>query len=133
MLLQHYPEGASTPQGGSGLLPLILAIKTGQRSWNDGIRTLLHAYPPALHNKRVIEPSLYPKVLALVANAGETELEARPSLRSRQIRLVHNSRTTLYDLLRAKPEWLTGDIADDIADESESGGEQCPAAGVAWR
>ena len=119
MLLQHYPEGASTPHGGSGLLPFILAIKTGQRSWNDGIRTLLHAYPPALHNKRVIEPSLYPKVLALVANAGETQLETRPPLRSRQIRLVNNSRTTLYDLIRAKPEWLTGDIVD----ESESGSE----------
>lgn len=113
MLLQHYPEGASIPQGGSGLLPLLLAIKTGQRTWNDGIRTLLHAYPPALHNKRVIEPFLYPKVLSLVANAGDLDADNRSSLRSQQIRRVNNSRTTLYELLRAKPEWLTGDIADE--------------------
>jgi hypothetical protein len=115
MLLQHYPEGARIPQGGSGLLPLVLAIKTAKRSWNDGIRTLMYAYPPALHNKKVIKPFLYPKLLALVTNANEVdeaEHDHRPAIRDRQARRVNHSRNTLYELLRTKPEWLTGEYGE---------------------
>jgi hypothetical protein len=114
ILLQHYPEAACTPQGESGKLPLILAIESKRRSWEDGIRTLLYAYPPALHNKKVIEPVWYPNVLALVSNDGDVDAFLpssiqRPAYRSKQIRRETNSRTILYELIRSKPEWLTPD------------------------
>jgi hypothetical protein len=177
ILLQHYPAGARTPQGKSGRLPLVLAVESkGKRTWEDGIRTLLNAYPPALHNKKVIEPILYPHVLSLVANNGlqqttsssvsnggegafdfsgyvdvlpncqpsiSTTATAQPSptmttasnvvsssnsqfgqsyslartatnnikstqrISQRTIRQETCSRTTLFELLRSKPEWLT--------------------------
>ena len=111
ILLDHYPEAARIPQGESGQLPLIMAIKAGRRTWKDGIRTLLNAYPPALHNRRVIEPILYPKVLELVTNSSgaESTNAQRPTFRSRQIRRDNQSRTTLFELLRTKPEWLTAE------------------------
>ena len=156
ILLQHYPDSARVPQGKSGRLPLVLAIEESKigrrRTWNDGIRTLLHAYPPALHNKKIIEPILYPHVLSLVANNGTPQSESphhpdgrssfafdfsgyvdvvpnsrhpmpNPSMKKRQqqqqqhketkkksqraIRQELCCRTTLYELLRSKPDWLT--------------------------
>lgn len=118
ILLKHYPDAARIPQGESGQLPLILAIETGHRTWEDGIRTLLHAYPPALHNKKIIDPPLFPCVLALVANSIETDpVEARPSsrptFRTKQVRRVNCSRNILYQLIRSKPEWLTAEGRDE--------------------
>jgi ankyrin repeat protein len=135
ILLQHYPKAAYIPQGKTGRLPLVLAIESGRRTWNDGIRTLLNAYPPALHNKKLIEPALYPHVLALVANNGNsmihqasggscafdfgggvvdflngTGVEKNPrktKISKRAIRQETCSRTTLYELLRSKPDWLS--------------------------
>jgi ankyrin repeat protein len=69
ILLQHYPEGAKTAQGRTGLLPLTLAVQHGNRTWQDGIRTLLNANPSALHSEKLFEPTLYPHVLATLGNA----------------------------------------------------------------
>lgn len=142
ILLQQYPEAARMPQGKTGRLPLVLAVESGRRTWADGIRTLLNAYPPALHNKKVIEPVLYPSVLALVANngmpgscafdfAGSGIIDLMPVVgdgsneggragcfrhrprSKRAIRQETCSRTTLFELLRTKPEWLTRGYDDD--------------------
>ena len=156
ILLHQYPDSARVPQGKSGRLPLVLAIEESKigrrRTWNDGIRTLLHAYPPALHNKKIIEPILYPHVLSLVAHNGTTPppqqrqhpshthpdgsnssfafdfsgyVDVVPNNRhpalnkkrpqpketkkksQRAIRQELCCRTTLYELLRSKPDWLT--------------------------
>lgn len=116
ILLQHYPEGARTPQGRSGHLPLVLAVEAGVRTWNDGVRTLLHAYPPALHNKKLVEPLLYPEVLSLVTNAARADPECSGDFpnptrvrRSQLVRQAMGARSTLFQLLRTKPEWLTED------------------------
>ena len=142
ILLQQYPEAAHIPQGKTGRLPLVLAIESRRRTWADGIRTLLNAYPPALHNKKVIPTKLYPNVLAQVANhgmpggltnstlfnfnggivnllpvLGETGgdnnspplvIHGKRKHRSkRAIRQEVCSRSTLFELLRTKPEYLT--------------------------
>ena len=126
ILIQQYPEAATIPQGRSGQLPLVMAIESGQRTWDDGIRTLLHAYPPAMHNKKLFEPELYPNVLSLVAcgkaDFGRKDLElsgildellssrhSRGATRKKEKRRRHqvNTRTTLYQLIRMKPDWLT--------------------------
>jgi len=126
ILLQHYPRGAKIPQGRTGRLPLVLAVESGRRTWEDGIRTLLNAYPPALHNKKLIEAELYPNVLSLVSGGPRCDfgrgidfhcatsgvfddLFANRSLTrtKRQRREANNSQTTMFELLRTKPEWLT--------------------------
>jgi hypothetical protein len=66
ILLTHYPDAARIPHGRSGQLPLVLAVECGRRTWPDGLRTLLNAYPPALHNKKLINQVLYPNVLSLI-------------------------------------------------------------------
>ena len=68
VLLKHYPEAALVPQGKSGRLPLVMAIRAGQRSWDDGIQTLLTAYPPGIHSAKV--RYIYPEVLALAGGGG---------------------------------------------------------------
>ena len=65
ILLSHYPDAAKTPQGKSGRLPLVLAAQAGQRTWEDGIETLLYAYPPALHSLKLPKPVMV-EVLALI-------------------------------------------------------------------
>jgi len=125
ILLQHYPEGARIPHGQTGELPLVTAIQSGYRTWDDGIRTLLNAYPPALHNKKLMDPGLYPIVLALVStvslnddvdeggnDGGNTHNNHHKSSlhrfsRSKRRRHDDCARTTLFELLRTKPEWLT--------------------------
>jgi hypothetical protein len=68
MLLKQYPQAAQTPHGKSGRLPLVLAARAGHRSWGDGMKTLLRAYPPALFSgsKGMIPVKLYPHALALI-------------------------------------------------------------------
>jgi hypothetical protein len=68
MLLRQYPQAAQTPHGKSGRLPLVLAARAGHRSWGDGMKTLLRAYPPALFSgsKGMIPVKLYPHALALI-------------------------------------------------------------------
>jgi ankyrin repeat protein len=138
MLIQQYPIAAQIPHGRYGQLPLVMAVESGRRTWEDGIRTLLNAYPPALHNKKLIESSLYPNLLALLTN-GEPEkhdknllygasdvgsiIDVVPSFRAASSRIAPRSgktsskqqkharhvacaRTTLFELLRTKPELL---------------------------
>ena len=97
ILLHQYPAAARIPHGVSGKLPLILALET--RSWDDGIKTLLDAFPAALHAKRML-PGVYPYVLAKVG---------RPSLFLDMVR-VGGGRprdrgvASLFELLKAKPD-----------------------------
>lgn len=137
ILLQHYPKGAKIPQGKTGRLPLVLAVQSGNRTWSDGIRTVLNAYPPALHNKKLISPELYPNVLSLVTGCNQgnlgrgadfhcvtsgvfDDLFARSPRNKRQRREATNSRTVLFELLRTKPEWLTKSMrANALVDEKK--------------
>ena len=148
ILLQQYPEAARIPQGKTGRLPLVLAVESRRRTWADGIRTLLNAYPPALHNKKIIPSKLYPNVLSMVATSdglvgssnpssyafdfassgivdllpvvgeagagagtGGDNTQQQPQNRSnrskRAIRQEVCSRSTLFEMLRTKPEYLT--------------------------
>lgn len=114
ILLQYYPEAARIPQGQTGNLPLVEAIEAGRRSWNDGIRTLLHAYPPALHDKKLVGPKVYPSLLALITS-GSPDLGREDCIdfgllrrTSKTAKQRHDmvARTTIYELLRTRPEWL---------------------------
>lgn len=78
ILLQQYPEAARIPQGKTGRLPLVLAVESRRRTWADGIKTLLNAYPPALHNKKIIPAELYPHVLSLVVSNGVQSSSGAP-------------------------------------------------------
>ena len=91
ILLQQYPAAARVPHGASGKLPLTLALEC--RSWEDGIQTLLDAYPPALESKRWVSHSIYPYLLSRIGN--------RPSLRK--------SRNAVFELLKAKPDLVKSD------------------------
>mmetsp|Transcript_8146 Transcript_8146/g.20465 ORF Transcript_8146/g.20465 Transcript_8146/m.20465 type:complete len:915 (+) Transcript_8146:250-2994(+) len=68
LLLKQYPQAAQTPHGKSGRLPLALAARAGNRSWGDGMKALLRAYPPALFSgsKGLIPVKLYAHVLCLI-------------------------------------------------------------------
>jgi hypothetical protein len=113
MLLEHYPDAAQTPHGKTGRLPLVMAIESGRRTWNDGIRTLLNAHPPALHSKKLMDPALYPLVLSKLANAGPLSDGIVPEHKKKSKRAIRHescSRSTLYALIRSKPEWLCRDF-----------------------
>lgn len=113
LLLERFPEGASTPHGKNGKLPLVLALKTGVRTWEDGLRSLMNAYPPALHSEKIIPPAVYPHVLALLANERTTILDSSHDVVSHHVpsskilRREAGARTTLFELLRAKPDLIT--------------------------
>lgn len=66
LLLQHYPDSAKIPHGKSGRLPLVLAFK--RRTWEDGIKTLLYAYPAALHQPKVIPEAYMPRILTKIGS-----------------------------------------------------------------
>jgi len=68
ILLRIYPEGAHIPHGKSGRLPLMLAIRAGERTWEDGIQTLLSANPAALHSAKLRK--VYPEGIALIGGGG---------------------------------------------------------------
>jgi hypothetical protein len=76
LLLKQYPQAAQIPHGRSGRLPLVLADRAGNRSWNDGMRTLLRAYPPAFFSgsKGMIPVKLYPNVLSLIGGGNPPEM-----------------------------------------------------------
>jgi len=75
LLLKQYPHAAQTPHGRSGRLPLVLADRAGHRTWNDGMKTLLRAYPPALFSgsKGMVPVKLYPHVLSLIGGGDPPE------------------------------------------------------------
>ena len=68
LLLKEYPQAAQTPHGRSGRLPLVLADRAGNRTWNDGMKTLLKAYPPAIFSgsNGKMPVKLYPNILSLI-------------------------------------------------------------------
>lgn len=72
LLLKHYPQAAKTPHGRSGRLPLVLAARAGHRSWGDGMKALLRAYPPALFSgsKGLVPIKLYAHILSLIGGGG---------------------------------------------------------------
>lgn len=102
ILLQQYPDAARIPHGRTGRLPLVMAIESGRRTWADGVATLLHAYPPALHHRKVVEPHVFPEVLARV---GTTTHVKETSTRAQ--RHTACARSTLFQLIRTKPNWVT--------------------------
>jgi hypothetical protein len=68
ILLRNYPEAAYIPHGKTGRLPLVLAIRAGERTWDDGIQTLMTANPAALHGAKL--QKAYPEGIALVGGGG---------------------------------------------------------------
>jgi hypothetical protein len=92
ILLRAYPEAAQIPQGKSGRLPLVLAIRAGHRQWEDGIQTLVGAYPPALHSAKV--GKAYPEALALVGGGGHPPCRAKSILENMEggLRIFQNLR-----------------------------------------
>jgi hypothetical protein len=90
ILLRAYPEAAQIPQGKSGRLPLVLAIRAGHRQWEDGIQTLVGAYPPALHSAKV--GKAYPEALALVGGGGHPPCRAKSILENMEggLRIFQN-------------------------------------------
>lgn len=108
MLLNHYPAAARIPHGRTGRLPLVMAIEGRRRSWEDGIKTLLDAFPPALESRR-ISMTIYPDILALVGNRDTTGLliEGFPSNKKKS-RAEPKSKglSSLYELVRAKPNLI---------------------------
>ena len=130
ILLQHYPESAKIPQGKTGRLPLVMAVESGCRSWEDGIQTLLTAYPPALHNRKLMSLPLYANVLALITDnkngnkGGESSSYYKvgcpprsparsglrshisPRKRSRKMKDKSKKLTTMFEFLKHKPDLL---------------------------
>ena len=124
ILIQHYPESAKIPQGKTGRLPLVMAVEAGCRSWDDGIHTLLSAYPPAIHNSKLFSLPLYPSVLAMVTDGNSmdsatkngkktisTGTPMRSTIRSPKRRTknkigVSRKLTTMFELLKVRPELL---------------------------
>jgi len=142
ILLQHYPESAKIPQGKTGRLPLVMAVEAGCRSWDDGIQTLISAYPPALHNRKLFSLPLYPNILAMLNNNGNsgfglggtlkndshhshfsantTRSPMRSGARSPRKRAHKGKKgstakklTTMFELLKVKPELLVSSRKND--------------------
>eukprot|EP00521_Asterionellopsis_glacialis_P017994 CAMPEP_0195293072 /NCGR_PEP_ID=MMETSP0707-20130614/11583_1 /TAXON_ID=33640 /ORGANISM="Asterionellopsis glacialis, Strain CCMP134" /LENGTH=533 /DNA_ID=CAMNT_0040353701 /DNA_START=119 /DNA_END=1720 /DNA_ORIENTATION=+ len=105
ILLKHYPAAARIPHGRCGRLPFVLAIDSGRRTWNDGIRSLLEAFPPALESRR-LPLNLYPSIVTLItrpSDSSKTESSWRKRLRRKNRKDV-SSPTTLYEIIKAKPD-----------------------------
>lgn len=75
ILLRDYPEAACIPHGKTGRLPVVLAIRAGERTWEDGIQTLVSANPAALHSAKL--QKAYPEGIALVGGGGHPPPPAR--------------------------------------------------------
>ena len=102
ILLGHYPAAARIPHGRTGRLPFVMAIEARRRTWEDGIKTLLDAFPPALESRR-IPMDVYPHILSLIGNrdnviVGFPKISAVSGKRRRQ------GLTTLFELVKAKPD-----------------------------
>jgi hypothetical protein len=108
ILLGHYPAAARIPNGRTGRLPFVMAIEGRRRTWDDGIKTLLDAFPAALESRR-IPMDVYPYILSLIGNQN-TVIEGFPkkgsviSEKQRQQGL-----TTLFELVKAKPDLVRVD------------------------
>jgi len=110
LLLQHYPQAILCKQQETGLLPTVSAL--GHRSWKDGLRTLVQAHPAALHYYKYT-PSLYAHILALVTTSEPNDWEGlddttvvEPKSKDKRQRQRVRARTTLFEMMRTKPDWL---------------------------
>jgi hypothetical protein len=88
ILLHHFPAAVQVPHGITGKLPLIMALQ--RRTWDDGIQTLLDAYPPALESKKWFPESIYSCILARIGNRSSKQ----------------KSLNAIFELLKAKPDLL---------------------------
>ncbi|CAB9506729.1 expressed unknown protein [Seminavis robusta] len=141
ILLQHYPESAKIPQGKTGHLPLVMAVESGCRSWDDGIHTLLSAYPPALHNRKLVSLPLYANVLSMITDDNQSQSlyggnskktsgvmsPRRATFRSPRKRANKSKRdkasrklTTMFELLKVKPELLAATAGKRAGREAEA-------------
>lgn len=116
LLLQHYPEGARIPQGQNGRLPLVAAIEARYRTWDDGLHTILKAYPRALHSRKIIPASLLAYIIYRVSSSFSDDNEPAqhaPSLNKR-CRQGMAARTAVFELLRTKPDWCNMPIPKTV-------------------
>lgn len=109
ILLGHYPAAARIPHGRTGRLPFVMAIEGHRRTWDDGIKTLLDAFPSALESRRINE-ALYARILCLIGNR-DNVIEGFPKKTS----IVSGKKrrrqglTTLFELVKAKPDLVRMD------------------------
>jgi hypothetical protein len=105
ILLGHYPAAARIPHGRTGRLPFVMAIEGRRRTWNDGIKTLLGAWPAALESRR-IPIGLYSYILSLIGSEG-TIVEGFPAKKvnpSSGKQRRRKALSTLFELVKAKPD-----------------------------
>mmetsp|Transcript_79825 Transcript_79825/g.222080 ORF Transcript_79825/g.222080 Transcript_79825/m.222080 type:complete len:549 (+) Transcript_79825:76-1722(+) len=88
ILLRNYPEAAYIPHGKSGRLPLVLAIRGGERTWEDGIQTLVTANPAALHSAKL--QKAYPEGIALVGGGGHPPTHPKKGEKEGGLRIFQN-------------------------------------------
>jgi ankyrin repeat protein len=100
ILLSHYPAAARIPHGRTGRLPLVMAIEGRRRTWEDGIKTLLDAFPPALESRK-ISMTCYPAILTLIGNQ-DSFIEGFPN--KTVPRRKPQGLTTLFEIVKAKPD-----------------------------
>jgi hypothetical protein len=105
ILLGHYPAAARIPHGRTGRLPFVMAIEGRRRTWNDGIKSLLGAWPAALESRR-IPIGLYSYILSLIGSEG-TIVEGFPAKKvnpSSGKQRRRKALSTLFELVKAKPD-----------------------------
>ncbi len=105
ILLRHHPAAARIPHGRTGRLPFIMAIEGRRRTWDDGVKTLLGAYPPALESRR-FPMGLYSYILSLIGNR-DSVVEGFPPKKGNVINGKQRRRqdlSTLFELVKAKPD-----------------------------
>lgn len=100
ILLSHYPAAARIPHGRTGRLPLVMAIEGRRRTWEDGIKTLLDSFPPALESRK-ISTIYYPAILALIGSR-DSFIDGFPN--SVVPRRKPQGLTTLFEIVKAKPD-----------------------------
>ena len=119
ILLNHYPAAARIPHGRTGRLPLMMAIEGRRRTWEDGIKTLLDAFPSALESRR-IPIHMYPAILALIGNR-DSLIEGFPRKPFLGGKKPHRQGlTTLFELVKAKPDLVHQVLVNGRAQQSIS-------------
>lgn len=98
LLLREYPASARIPDPKSGQYPLFLALSSGVL-WNDGVYSLIHAFPVALSFR---DPKLGLYAFA-VAALSKPRIVQHESTGSRGMCLELD---TVYNTLRADPSVL---------------------------
>ena len=118
ILLHQYPAASRIPHGMSGKLPLMMALET--RSWNNGIKTLLDAFPAAIHAKRML-PGVYAHLIAKVGRPSMILDMAQHGVGRTRPR--DRGLATLFEVLKAKPD-LVKRCTDVVEHEKQTTGCQ---------